>query len=57
MSQSHEMRVQLADNVGGTTNAISLAVSDLDLAGERIFGREEGKRGSRLRRSANVWLG
>lgn len=47
MAQSHEMRVLLADNSAGTTNAISLAARNCDLLGTPRFGSDPGKRGTR----------
>jgi hypothetical protein len=47
MSQSHEMRLLLADNQAGATNAISLAVMGTDLIGDQIFGEDLGRRGTR----------
>lgn len=49
MSQSHEMRLLLADNQAGTTNAISIAAKGTDLIGDREFGRDDGRRGTRER--------
>lgn len=47
MSQAHEMRVLLADNQAGATNAISLAARNCNLKGTEVFGRDPGKRGTR----------
>lgn len=47
MPQSHEMRILLADNQAGTTNAISLAARNCDLIGDQTFGSDPGKRGTR----------
>jgi hypothetical protein len=49
MGQSHEMRILLADNQAGTTNAISFAGKSCDLLGDQEFGRDDGKRGTRQR--------
>lgn len=49
MGQSHEMRIMLADNQAGTTNAISIAGKSCDLIGDQEFGRDDGKRGTRER--------
>jgi hypothetical protein len=46
MPQSHEMRILLADNQAGTTNAISLAARNCDLIGDQTFGSDPGKRGT-----------
>lgn len=47
MSVSNEMRIVLADNEAGTTNAIAIAGIDCDLNGDRVFGRDPGSRGTR----------
>ena len=47
MAQSHEMRVLLADNQAGSSNAITLACRNCDLLGTQVFGRDPGKRGTR----------
>jgi hypothetical protein len=49
MSQSHEMRIVLADDQGLSTNAISIAAKSCDLIGDRRFGSDDGKRGTRQR--------
>lgn len=47
MSQSHELRILLADNQAGTSNAITIAAMGTDLIGNQIFGRDTGRRGTR----------
>lgn len=47
MSQSHELRILLADNAAGTTNPISIAAIGTDLIGDQVFGEDPGRRGSR----------
>lgn len=47
MSQSHELRILLADNAAGTTNAISIAAIGTDLIGDQEFGEDPGRRGTR----------
>lgn len=54
MSQAHEMRVLLADNQAGATNAISLAARNCDLVGEVQHGRDPGKRGTRQQSSCGA---
>jgi hypothetical protein len=49
MSQSTELRLLLADNEAGATNAISIAAKGCDLIGDREFGRDDGRRGTRER--------
>lgn len=47
MSQSHEMRLLIADNSTGTTLPITLASQGCDLLGTPIFGTDPGRRGTR----------
>lgn len=47
MSQSHELRILLADNSAGSTNAIVIAAMGTDLIGDNEFGRDTGRRGTR----------
>lgn len=47
MAMAPESQVLLADNAAGATNAILMAVTDCDLLGERTFGEDRGKRGTR----------
>lgn len=47
MGTSKDLRILLADNAAGTTNAISFAARNCDLIGNQRFGRDDGKRGTR----------
>lgn len=47
MPHANEMRILLADNQAGTTNAISIAARNCDLVGDQTFGFDPGKRGTR----------
>lgn len=47
MPQAQELRILLADNQAGTSNAISIAARNCDLAGQLTYGEGSGKRGTR----------
>lgn len=56
MAQAQEMRVLLADNQAGTTNAISIAARNCDLLGTQRFGRDPGHRGTRQQSACGARL-